>query len=613
MNRLVEWIEHRSGVFGAVKRSMDRAIPSRSRWGGIWPSMIGFTFAVQVITGIAMWMYYSPSAQTAWESVYYLEYQVAGGWLLRALHHYVAQVMVALLGLYVVWMIVVGGYRKPREMVFWAAIVTGLVGLALLLTGDLLSWGQNSFWATQVRVKFLTLVPLLGNDLFKLAAGGPSFGHHTLTRFFALHAGVFSGIFLALLLVQRSLLRRAEDLEVADGDGGVPYWPNQAIRHTAGWVIVVLVTGLLVGRHALIGEPSAVSQRQSMGVGLGAPADPADAYAAARPEWAFLGLYELAHIFPGDAMPVLGVSWKFVPIFVVPGVLVFFFLAVPFIGKGRVGHVFNVVTTAVLLMATVWLSMKTLAADRANIGHQEALAAGAEAADRAVELAQAPAGIPPSGALTLMRTDPKTQGPKLFQQHCASCHNYLDAAGKGIRAEEPSAPNLHGFSSEAWIKGLLDPKQVAGPNYFGNTAFKDDEMVHYVRSTLKELLDDEELKETFPKMVRALAAESERKPGEEADEETVFLFEDFGCTDCHKFHGSGDLGSAPDLTGYGSHAWLTGMIGNPAHERFYGDENDRMPAYAESADKPAENILTAEQIEMLVRWLRGEWHEARGK
>ncbi|NLX95622.1 MAG: menaquinol-cytochrome C reductase, partial [Rhodopirellula sp.] len=201
MNRLVEWIEHRSGVFGAVKRSMDRAIPSRSRWGGIWPSMIGFTFAVQVITGIAMWMYYSPSAQTAWESVYYLEYQVAGGWLLRALHHYVAQVMVALLGLYVVWMIVVGGYRKPREMVFWAAIVTGLVGLALLLTGDLLSWGQNSFWATQVRVKFLTLVPLLGNDLFKLAAGGPSFGHHTLTRFFALHAGVFSGIFLALLLV----------------------------------------------------------------------------------------------------------------------------------------------------------------------------------------------------------------------------------------------------------------------------------------------------------------------------------------------------------------------------------------------------------------------------
>ena len=45
---------------------------------------------VQGITGFFLWMYYSPSAQTAWESVYYLQNEVAGGWLLRAIHHYSA-------------------------------------------------------------------------------------------------------------------------------------------------------------------------------------------------------------------------------------------------------------------------------------------------------------------------------------------------------------------------------------------------------------------------------------------------------------------------------------------------------------------------------------------
>ncbi len=57
---------------------------------------------MQAITGFFLWVYYSPSAQTAWESVYYLQYDVAGGWLLRAIHHYSAHVLLAMLIIYVV-------------------------------------------------------------------------------------------------------------------------------------------------------------------------------------------------------------------------------------------------------------------------------------------------------------------------------------------------------------------------------------------------------------------------------------------------------------------------------------------------------------------------------
>ncbi len=82
------------------------------------------------------------------------------------------------------------------------------------------------------------------------------------------------------------------------------------------------------------------------------------------------------------------------------------------------------------------------------------------------------------------------------------------------------------------------------------------------------------------------------------------------CTECHTFHGKGTA-SGPDLTGYGSRDWLIGIIANPAHKRFYGKENDRMPAYAESATDAKKNLLSRQELELLVDWLRGEWYEPR--
>ena len=62
------------------------------------------------------------------------------------------------------------------------------------------------------------------------------------------------------------------------------------------------------------------------------------------------------------------------------------------------------------------------------------------------------------------------------------------------------------------------------------------------------------------------------------------------------------------MTGYGSREWLAGIIADPAHKRFYGKENDRMPAYAESATDVKKNLLSPREIQLLVDWLRGEWY-----
>jgi len=135
-------------------------------------------------------------------------------------------------------------------------------------------------------------------------------------------------------------------------------------------------------------------------------------------------------------------------------------------------------------------------------------------------------------------------------------------------------------------------------------------MAGFVKDNLKALRKPEEIGEDqYRQMIAALAAEATRKPQEKPSEEERLLLEDFTCTDCHRFHDKGQLGAAPDLTGYGSREWLIGIISDPAHKRFYGAKNDRMPAYAKTPQTPDKNILTGRQVEMLAEWLSCQWYE----
>jgi hypothetical protein len=48
------------------------------------------------------------------------------------------------------------------------------------------------------------------------------------------------------------------------------------------------------------------------------------------------------------------------------------------------------------------------------------------------------------------------------------------------------------------------------------------------------------------------------------------------------------------------------FIRNPADERFYSENNDRMPAFAPH-DDPKLNQLDDKSLGLVVDWLRGDW------
>ena len=90
MKSLLDWIDHRTGIRSLTREALFENIPGGSRWRYVWGSTLTFCFFAQVVTGFFLWMSYRPSAQTAWESVYYIQYQMSGGWFLRGVHSTVA-------------------------------------------------------------------------------------------------------------------------------------------------------------------------------------------------------------------------------------------------------------------------------------------------------------------------------------------------------------------------------------------------------------------------------------------------------------------------------------------------------------------------------------------
>ncbi|HEY4310540.1 MAG TPA: cytochrome b N-terminal domain-containing protein [Pirellulales bacterium] len=633
MKALVRWLDHRTGIAGLLHAALYEHVPGGARWRYVWGSTLVFAFTVQAITGMFLWMAYAPSSQTAWESVYYIQHEMQGGWLLRGIHHFMAQAMVVLLALHLMQVVIDGAYRAPREVNFWLGLVLMQIVLALSLTGYLLPWDQKGYWATIVATNIASIVPVVGEQLQRLVVGGPEYGHHTLTRFFALHAGVLPASLVGFLVLHVALFRRHglhAKVPLRNRDGS--FWPDQVLKDAVACLAVlavVLFLTLLPGLRSEQGIGALVASDRAgdvLGAELGAPADGATPYSAARPEWYFLFLFQFLKLF--ESNPETG---ELIGGIIIPGAVMGLLFLMPLIGRWKLGHRFNIGMLACLLVGVALLTGQAVWADRQslwikepdadqvrshekwNLSHDyvQAVEQAEAAAHRAVELARG-VEIPPSGALSLLRNDPKTRGPELFEQNCAACHSHTDPSLGGLVAKDPSAPDLFGFASRAWIAGLLDPERIATIAYFGNTSHKDGDMVSFVQGDEFKGLDAKQRQE----IAAALSAEAKLPSQAAVDAKDIAMIAtgaelikgSAGCTNCHHFQEAGDLGSAPDLAGYGSGEWLIGMISNPEHARFYGDKNDRMPGFA-VGDNPDQHRLTAQELGLIVDWLRGEWYE----
>ncbi len=580
LDPILRWLDERTGLVGGARRVLDSPVVGGPRW---WNSL-GFAFlatlVVEGVTGILLSLTYSPSAASAWGSVYYISRGMAGGWLVRGIHRFGSSAAVVLGGLWLLRLVLGGLYRAPREIRWWLAVASFFLILGLGVTGNVLPWDQRGFWAAIVETTIAGGVPVIGPVAKRLAVGGPELGTQTLTRFHALHVVILPGLLLGVgWAYSRALGRRPSgDPGLIPNSEGPPLWPAQAVYHAGlAALSLALILALAVANH---------------GYSLDAPADPsADDYPA-RPEWYFLALNQLLKIFQGR---------EYLATLVLPGVAVSALLAFPFLDRALPRKLALGLASGFTIAVGLGIAGLTALALYKD-GHSEpfrvARARANAAATRAVSLADLD-GVPPDGAAYLLQRDPLQRGSTLFEQKCAGCHNM-----GGEKRPEQWAPDLAEYGTLAWTRGLLDDPGSA--RYFGKAP---------MCGGMAEWKETSQLKgpelDAVARFVAGFASiPPEVTPGEWLERPEVrdhpgrkpYQAE---CSGCHTM---GDpkqrpkmLQPAPDLFAWASDRWTARMIREPAHASAYGylEEEQKMPAFRDQ--------LTEADLLTLIRYLRGDY------
>jgi ubiquinol-cytochrome c reductase cytochrome b subunit len=590
MKSWTDWLDERLDYRLIGNRMKNRLLPKGPSWLNTSASCLFWLLIIQCVTGLLLMASYSPSMASAWASVNFID-QTAAGRFIRGVHHYASHAMILLLGLHLLRVMSAGAYRAPRELIW----ITGLMLLPLMVvwtvTGNPLAATQKGISQIQVEGNILGSTPVLGSLLRRILFGGDEVGTLTLTRLYFLHVGLMplaaGGLCLVHLyqIVKHSQFRSAP-VEGQQPDAKLPYWPYQTVRNMSVLTVLVGILSYLAWQD---------------GAPLYAPADP-DIVFSPRPEWYFRWLFELRRHFTGDT--------EFIATMVIPAGFLGAFMAAPFFDRfrsSRVSVVCRLFVATACLSGWSYLTLMSYQQDWNDPEYLKEQAAFEALSARALELARTEP-LTEKGAIQLLRQDPHTQGPKLFAQHCISCHSHTDSEGQGLKSPDPSAPNLYGIGTSDWIAGFLDPQRIVSDAYFGRTKFRDGEMVQHMTGmfvkTSSDSATDTPAVQTALAAALAAEAEFESRDSELAAKGRALITSSGSCTDCHRFHEHGELGSAPDLTGYASPKWVRQMIANPTGPQHYRDANDRMPDFAADVEHPELNLLTTQDLDLLVRWLR---------
>ncbi len=166
--------------------ALDYPVPSHANT--FWHSLGGITmlsFAVTIVTGIFLTQFYNPTPQLAHASVRYIAGAPAIA-LIRALHHWSANIGFMLLITHMLRVMLTGAFRPPRIPTYLAGTVLMFITFQLFFTGTVLKWDQEGFEAL---AHFLAANKLLG-PLGLLFQEDFTLSTSMLARLYGLHVAV---------------------------------------------------------------------------------------------------------------------------------------------------------------------------------------------------------------------------------------------------------------------------------------------------------------------------------------------------------------------------------------------------------------------------------------
>ena len=312
-NPIIRWIEYRLPIFGFVNHQLvDYPTPRNLNYWWNFGSLAGIALVIQIVTGIVLAMYYTPSGNDAFDSIQQIMRNVNYGWMLRYIHLNGSSMFFAVVYIHLFRGLYYGSYKNPREILWWMGLVILLLMMATAFMGYVLPWGQMSFWAATVINNLFTAIPVVGDAITTWLWGGFVVGEPLLKRFYSLHYllpfVIVGAVFVHLWALHVHKSNNPLGIDMKGPQDALPFHPYYTIKDLFGLGIFLLLFAVIV---FFAPEYLALPINNEPANSLVTPPH-------IVPEWYFLPFYAILRALPNKLGGVALTALSLVVLFALP-------------------------------------------------------------------------------------------------------------------------------------------------------------------------------------------------------------------------------------------------------------------------------------------------------
>ena len=171
---------------------------------GLYPTfrlgwLATFFFVWEILTGIYLMIFYTPSPPVAYENMLNILSNVPFGRWMRDTHKLGGELMVLLVVFHMLRTYITGSYKRPRQFAWATGALLLIFTLFVSFFGYLLPWDQLSLWAVAIGTSTAGATPIIGNEVDLTFFGGTD--ANGLLRAYLYHVILIPIILIVLLAV----------------------------------------------------------------------------------------------------------------------------------------------------------------------------------------------------------------------------------------------------------------------------------------------------------------------------------------------------------------------------------------------------------------------------
>ncbi|MBZ9750903.1 cytochrome bc complex cytochrome b subunit [Deinococcus sp. HMF7620] len=341
-----QWLDDRLHISRLNDKFLRKAFPVHHSF--FLGEITLFSLIVLIITGILLALSYEPSNSLVINSfdpgsatkpnlvpaAYHSALKINAmpfGDMLRRVHHWMANIMVAAAVIHMMRVYFTGAFKKPREINWWIGMLLLIFAALTAVTGYILPYDNYAYNTVSVIYAIVKSVPWVGDWAAQAAFAGRFPGDGIIPRIYGYHIMLLPGILLALTGAHMLIMIKQKHTQPQYAKRlaykkivGVPLSTQQT-------PIMLLLALLFTGLVMLFAAFIPVHPVEFFG-----PPSP-QPISSIKPDWYLLWVFGALAIIPGFELEVLGgvISAEFVGAMVLPGLIIGLMFAVPMLDRSK--------------------------------------------------------------------------------------------------------------------------------------------------------------------------------------------------------------------------------------------------------------------------------------